>query len=71
MRASGSEAWASPREFLAEKYYRDAKIGTIYEGTSSIQLMTITVHRLARRRGLHQGAPSREVLSGRHDWHHL
>lgn len=29
------------REFLAEKYYRDAKIGTIYEGTSNIQLATI------------------------------
>ena len=27
--------------FLAEKYYRDAKIGTIYEGTSNIQLQTI------------------------------
>jgi alkylation response protein AidB-like acyl-CoA dehydrogenase len=29
------------REFLAEKYYRDSKIGTIYEGTSNIQLATI------------------------------
>merc|ERR1712066_634136 len=29
------------KEFLAEKYYRDAKIGTIYEGTSNIQLSTI------------------------------
>lgn len=29
------------KEFLAEKYYRDAKIGTIYEGTSNIQLATI------------------------------
>lgn len=29
------------KEFLAEKYYRDAKIGTIYEGTSNIQLQTI------------------------------
>merc|ERR1712217_953145 len=28
-------------EFMAEKYYRDAKIGTIYEGTSNIQLATI------------------------------
>jgi len=24
-----------------EKYYRDAKIGKIYEGTSNMQLMTI------------------------------
>jgi len=29
------------KEFLAEKYYRDAKIGTIYEGTTNIQLATI------------------------------
>merc|ERR1712048_1173365 len=29
------------KEFLAEKYYRDAKIGTIYEGTSNTQLATI------------------------------
>eukprot|EP00401_Gymnodinium_catenatum_P039574 CAMPEP_0117464864 /NCGR_PEP_ID=MMETSP0784-20121206/4325_1 /TAXON_ID=39447 /ORGANISM="" /LENGTH=430 /DNA_ID=CAMNT_0005258745 /DNA_START=9 /DNA_END=1301 /DNA_ORIENTATION=+ len=29
------------KEFPAEKYYRDAKIGTIYEGTSNIQLATI------------------------------
>lgn len=31
-------------EFMAEKYYRDAKIGTIYEGTSNIQLATIAKH---------------------------
>lgn len=29
------------KEFIAEKYYRDSKIGTIYEGTSNIQLATI------------------------------
>jgi alkylation response protein AidB-like acyl-CoA dehydrogenase len=29
------------REFLAEKLYRDAKIGKIYEGTSNMQLVTI------------------------------
>jgi len=29
------------REFPVEKYYRDAKIGAIYEGTSNIQLTTI------------------------------
>jgi butyryl-CoA dehydrogenase/short/branched chain acyl-CoA dehydrogenase len=29
------------RDYPAEKYYRDAKIGRIYEGTSNIQLMTI------------------------------
>jgi alkylation response protein AidB-like acyl-CoA dehydrogenase len=29
------------REYPAEKYYRDAKIGKIYEGTSNMQLSTI------------------------------
>jgi alkylation response protein AidB-like acyl-CoA dehydrogenase len=29
------------RDYPAEKYYRDAKIGKIYEGTSNMQLMTI------------------------------
>ena len=29
------------KEYPAEKYYRDAKIGTIYEGTSNMQLQTI------------------------------
>jgi alkylation response protein AidB-like acyl-CoA dehydrogenase len=29
------------KEFPAEKYYRDAKIGKIYEGTSNMQLLTI------------------------------
>lgn len=29
------------KELLIEKFYRDCKIGTIYEGTSNIQLNTI------------------------------
>lgn len=29
------------KDFLIEKFYRDCKIGTIYEGTSNIQLNTI------------------------------
>ena len=29
------------KEYPAEKYYRDAKIGKIYEGTSFMQLNTI------------------------------
>jgi len=29
------------KEFPAEKFYRDAKIGTLYEGTSNMQLQTI------------------------------
>lgn len=29
------------KDFPQEKFYRDAKIGTIYEGTSNIQLSTI------------------------------
>jgi alkylation response protein AidB-like acyl-CoA dehydrogenase len=32
------------REYPAEKYYRDAKIGKIYEGTSNMQLLTIAKH---------------------------
>jgi len=35
------------KEFPAEKYYRDAKIGKIYEGTSNMQLQTIAKHILA------------------------
>jgi len=29
------------KEFPLEKFYRDAKIGSIYEGTSNLQLTTI------------------------------
>lgn len=29
------------KDYPVEKLYRDAKIGTIYEGTSNIQLQTI------------------------------
>jgi butyryl-CoA dehydrogenase/short/branched chain acyl-CoA dehydrogenase len=29
------------RDYPAEKYFRDAKVGKIYEGTSNMQLMTI------------------------------
>jgi alkylation response protein AidB-like acyl-CoA dehydrogenase len=29
------------KDFPVEKFYRDAKIGTIYEGTSNMQLQTI------------------------------
>ncbi|KAH7394593.1 acyl-CoA dehydrogenase/oxidase [Pyrenochaeta sp. MPI-SDFR-AT-0127] len=32
------------REGLAEKFFRDSKIGAIYEGTSNIQLTTIAKH---------------------------
>ena len=35
------------KEFPVEKYYRDAKIGKIYEGTSNMQLQTIAKHILA------------------------
>jgi len=34
------------KEYPAEKYYRDAKIGTIYEGTSNMQLQTIAKNML-------------------------
>ena len=29
------------KDYPVEKFYRDAKIGTIYEGTSNMQLQTI------------------------------
>ena len=29
------------KDLLAEKFYRDCKVGSIYEGTSNIQLQTI------------------------------
>ncbi|XP_016042148.1 short/branched chain specific acyl-CoA dehydrogenase, mitochondrial [Erinaceus europaeus] len=32
------------KDYPVEKYFRDAKIGTIYEGTSNIQLNTIARH---------------------------
>jgi alkylation response protein AidB-like acyl-CoA dehydrogenase len=32
------------KEFPAEKYFRDSKIGQIYEGTTNIQLVTIAKH---------------------------
>ena len=32
------------RDYPAEKYYRDAKVGKIYEGTSNMQLATIAKH---------------------------
>jgi butyryl-CoA dehydrogenase/short/branched chain acyl-CoA dehydrogenase len=35
-------------DYPAEKFYRDAKIGRIYEGTSNMQLMTIAKKLLAR-----------------------
>ena len=34
------------KEYPIEKYYRDAKIGQIYEGTSNMQLQTIAKHEL-------------------------
>jgi alkylation response protein AidB-like acyl-CoA dehydrogenase len=36
------------RDYPAEKYYRDAKVGKIYEGTSNMQLMTIAKHTLGK-----------------------
>ncbi|CAL8282444.1 unnamed protein product [Merluccius merluccius] len=32
------------KDYPIEKYYRDCKIGTIYEGTTNIQLSTIAKH---------------------------
>ncbi len=38
------------RDYPAEKYYRDAKIGKIYEGTSNMQLATIAKQVLGKSR---------------------
>jgi short-chain 2-methylacyl-CoA dehydrogenase len=35
------------KDFPVEKFYRDAKIGRIYEGTSNMQMLTIAKHLLA------------------------
>jgi butyryl-CoA dehydrogenase/short/branched chain acyl-CoA dehydrogenase len=40
------------RDYPAEKYYRDAKIGKIYEGTSNMQLATIAKQVLGRGRAV-------------------
>lgn len=37
------------KDFPVEKYWRDAKIGTIYEGTSNLQLQTIAKYLLKER----------------------
>jgi alkylation response protein AidB-like acyl-CoA dehydrogenase len=36
------------RDYPVEKFYRDAKIGRIYEGTSNMQLLTIAKQMLGR-----------------------
>jgi len=36
------------KDYPVEKYYRDAKIGKIYEGTSNMQLATIAKSLLSR-----------------------
>ncbi|HEU5457923.1 MAG TPA: acyl-CoA dehydrogenase [Terracidiphilus sp.] len=36
------------RDYPAEKYYRDAKVGAIYEGTTNMQLATIAKQMLSR-----------------------
>ena len=36
------------KDFPAEKFYRDAKIGRIYEGTSNMQRMTIAKQLLGK-----------------------
>ena len=40
------------KDYPVEKLYRDAKIGTIYEGTSNMQLQTIAKQLMARTGGL-------------------
>src|ERR1041384_4486447 len=38
------------KDYPVEKFYRDAKIGTIYEGTSNMQLQTVAKAVMRRRR---------------------
>ena len=37
------------KEFGLEKFYRDVKVGTIYEGTSNLQMVTIAKMVAAQR----------------------
>jgi alkylation response protein AidB-like acyl-CoA dehydrogenase len=37
------------REYAVERYYRDARVTTIYEGTSEIQRMVVSKNLLAGR----------------------
>ena len=37
------------KAYPVERYFRDAKLGEIYEGTSEIQRMVIANHMLRRR----------------------
>jgi alkylation response protein AidB-like acyl-CoA dehydrogenase len=47
------------RDYPAEKFYRDAKVGTIYEGTSNMQLATIAKQVLGPRRSSPGGPQQR------------
>ena len=51
------------REFPAERYYRDAKITEIYEGTSEIQRIVIATLGSSRRprRGLAARRPATSI----------
>jgi alkylation response protein AidB-like acyl-CoA dehydrogenase len=39
--AGHADGYGFTREYPVEKFYRDSKIGSIYEGTSNMQLQTI------------------------------
>ncbi len=47
------------KDYPAEQYLRDAKIGSIYEGTNGIQALDL----VARKIPSHDGKPFRELLS--------
>ena len=48
-RCRSSAATAIPRSIAVERYYRDARVTTIYEGTSEIQRIVISKNVLAGR----------------------
>src|SRR5690606_21400829 len=51
--------YAFTREYPVEQLYRDSKIGTIYEGTTNMQLQTIAKYMLREQPGgRRRGAPA-------------
>ena len=54
------------KEFPAERYYRDAKVTEIYEGTSEIQRLVIAARAAGRRRAATASRGALRAGSRRH-----